>query len=209
MRWRLVWNRAGGGAGSGDDAYTELSRCYRAAGRAYHTLTHVAECLAELDRALAAAASVAEHPDEAELALWLHDVVYDSRAENNEKRSAAWADAALGRGGMRSDVRRRVSNLILATTHTGPVTDRDERLVADADLSILGQPADKFSLYERGIRAEYDWVPDATYRQRRAAVLRGFLERDRIYATDYFASKYEAVARNNLRRSVARLESAA
>jgi predicted metal-dependent HD superfamily phosphohydrolase len=76
-------------------------------------------------------------------------------------------------------------------------------------LSIFGRAAARFDAYERAIRREYDHVPEKTFAKGRAAILRGFLNRPTIYLTNHFKRRYEPAARENLRRSVERLEIAA
>jgi len=91
------------------------------------------------------------------------------------------------------------------STHLSPPTDSDPKLFADIDLSILGQAAAAFDEYERQVRVEYSWVPEPAFCAGRSAILRSFLERPSIYGTDFFREKYEAAARRNLSRSIARL----
>ena len=79
------------------------------------------------------------------------------------------------------------------------------QLVVDVDLSILGAPDARFAEYERQIRQEYAWVPPDAFRERRARVLGSFLGRPALYGTAHFATRLEARARENLRRSLARL----
>ena len=94
---------------------------------------------------------------------------------------------------------------MLATRHSEPALDSDARLVCDVDLSVLGAEPAAFELFERAIRQEYRWVPDAVYRQERAKVLRRFLGRPSIYQTAPFQARYEKQARQNLERLVAAL----
>ena len=63
--------------------------------------------------------------------------------------------------------------------------------------------------YETDIRREYRWVPGPLYRRARRALLQGFLERPRLYATDALHSQREARARANLTAALARLRNAA
>jgi predicted metal-dependent HD superfamily phosphohydrolase len=73
------------------------------------------------------------------------------------------------------------------------------------DLSILGREEVRFREFEAQIRQEYAWVPDAVFGSGRAAILQGFLSRERIYVTDWFCTKYEQAARRNLETSIRRL----
>ena len=109
---------------------------------------------------------------------------------------------ALGWPGDRTDA---VRGLILATLHASLPLSADAAVVADIDLAVLGKPQEAFDDYERAIRREYGHVAEAAFRAGRAEVLRGFLARPRIYATDSFARRYEMTARQNLGRSLSAL----
>jgi predicted metal-dependent HD superfamily phosphohydrolase len=65
-------------------------------------------------------------------------------------------------------------------------------------LSILGAPAARFAEYERQIRAEYSFVPQALFAEKRRAILQTFLARPRIYSTVHFHHALEQRARANL-----------
>ncbi|WP_409456116.1 N-methyl-D-aspartate receptor NMDAR2C subunit [Massilia sp.] len=181
---------------------TQLLDAWREPQRHYHTPQHLSECLSLFDEVRDRAA----HPLEVELALWLHDAVYDVRAHDNEERSAHWADQALSDAGLAPDSVRRIHDLIMATCHAAaPHTlhTPDAPLLIDIDLAILGAPVPRFAEYERQIRAEYAWVPPQLYADKRRAVLRGFLERPRIYATPLLHDRLELRARANLTRATA------
>jgi predicted metal-dependent HD superfamily phosphohydrolase len=163
-------------------------------------MDHIERCLEELQHARHLAAD----PDAVEVALWFHDAVCDPAARDSEARSARLADDALADAGVDAGRRAGVSRLILATRHDGQPLVGDAALVADIDLAILGADADAFDRYEAAVRREYAALPDAAFYAGRAAILRRFLERRSIYATDPFRTRYEARARTNLTRSLAR-----
>ena len=81
-----------------------------------------------------------------------------------------------------------------------PAEDTDWML--DIDLAILGAEDARFAEYEAQIQAEYAWVPAPLYAQKRAAVLRGFLQRPALYQTPHFHALLEKPARRNLRRAL-------
>ena len=183
-----------------------LSALYRAANRHYHGIAHIEALLA-----LAAEYRPAlTDPDAVEAAIWFHDAIYDSRAKDNEARSAELARQSLAD---RADAARidRIAAMIEATaTHQLPDlgssgTNRDAALFLDMDLSILGAPPSAFDAYEQAVRREYQWVDDATWRSGRTAVLKGFLARPHIFHTPEFRKRFEMQARENMARSVARL----
>ena len=184
----------------------ELSALYRAPGRHYHGLAHV-EALLGLLRRHAALFSDAET---VEAAIWFHDAVYDSRRADNEHLSAELAREKLA-GRTAPDRLDRIAGMIEATaTHTPPAfgdaaADSDAALFLDMDLSILGAPPAEFDAYEEAIRREYDWVGEADWRKGRADVLKRFAGRPAIFHTEVFRQRFEAPARQNIARSLARL----
>lgn len=164
---------------------------YREPGRAYHDDRHV--------RAMLTALGVrGVLTPELALAVWGHDLVYDARRDDNEARSADLTDGWLAGKGAPARVRAQVRAMILATRHAEAPATREEALLVDADLGILGAPPEQFAAYDAAIRREYAHVPDGVYRPARRAVLQGFLSRPRIYVTPEFAA-LEAQAHVNLR----------
>ena len=92
-----------------------------------------------------------------------------------------------------------------ATAEHGPTTDPVHAAFLDADLWILGAPADRFDEYCRQVRDEYPAVPDDDYRTGRSRILEALVERPHIYATPGARTAWEAAARDNVRRELARL----
>ena len=165
-------------------------------------MTHLEDCLRVFD----AGKDLAIHPEEVELALWFHDAIYNPTANNNEQKSAEWAGEVIRQVGLDEGVAERVRQLILATRHNAVVFERDEQLIVDVDLSILGREDEVFWEYEHNIRKEYRWVPDFVFRRKRVDILRGFLQREQIYQLELFRRKYEGRARHNLIEAISRLE---
>ena len=178
--------------------FHELQTRYAERHRHYHNLKHINAVLAEF----ASARQFCAHPDDVELAAWFHDAIYDPKAKDNEEQSATLCAHALVDGRVHSEIITRVHALILATKHTAVPSNSDAAVLVDADLSILGQPKADFDAYEVAIRQEYAWVDETAFREGRAAVLQSFLDRPKIFTTDFFAGRYEAEARKNLRRSL-------
>ncbi|TPK57288.1 hypothetical protein FJ546_27020 [Mesorhizobium sp. B2-4-19] len=185
----------------------ELAALYLAESRHYHNLAHIEAMLALADdyRALLS------DPEAVEAAIWFHDAIYDSKAKDNEARSAALAAQKLA---SRTDPERldRIGAMILATaTHQLPGFDddaatRDASLFLDMDLSILGAAPDAFDAYERAVRREYGWVEEPMWRAGRGAVLKDLLARPRIFLTEEFRQRFEPQARLNMARSLEALQ---
>jgi len=171
-----------------EDILALLKARYAEPHRHYHTLEHIEHCLAEFDP------RQAREPEAVETAIWFHDAIYDTHRSDNEERSAAWLLELMPE-------RKTAAAMIRVTKDHRPSTP-DEALLVDVDLAILGQPPEAFDRYERQIREEYAWVPGFLFRRKRAAILRGFLERPFIYGTEPFRAKYEGRARENLTRSL-------
>ncbi|HEX7890433.1 MAG TPA: N-methyl-D-aspartate receptor NMDAR2C subunit [Ramlibacter sp.] len=199
--WRRLWGELGAGEIPGG-VYNQLVAACSERHRHYHTLQHLRECLAHFE----AAAPLARHPAEVELALWFHDAVYDPRRHDNEELSAGWAQRTVVGAGCDAAIAGRVHALVMATKGHSASDDPDTALLLDVDLAILGAAGARFQEYERQVRAEYAHVPDAEFHRGRAAVLAGFEARPRIYLTAPFHDALEARARANLRQSQERLK---
>ena len=70
------------------------------------------------------------------------------------------------------------------------------------DLAILGTDWTTYLDYAKQVRLEYQQVALADYNAGRSAVLKGFLERDRLYFSKPFFDKYEQQARENIKREI-------
>lgn len=181
--------------------YKALMQAYATPPRAYHNLVHIGQCLSELDPVSAQALN----PVALQVAVWFHDAVYDPHSDRNEQESAWLAHDFADKIGLSVATREKIIMLILSTKTHSMHIDKDVQLLSDIDLSILGQPEDAFWDYERKIRIEYEFVPDAEYRDGRAKILKEFFDRPTVYFTDHFRKKYEAQAKRNLDKSIERL----
>jgi predicted metal-dependent HD superfamily phosphohydrolase len=177
-----------------DRTFDEVCAHYASPGRFYHTIDHVANVL----QTVSCLGRHVRNPRAVRLAVWLHDVIYDSTASDNEERSAAYAlrlceSLAIAEAD-------RVAKLILKTKGHEAGDDADAQVLLDADLSILGANPVVYRSYAQQIRQEYAWVPEADYRRGRRQVLRRFLARPRIY---HFLTELEAPARGNISDEIA------
>jgi predicted metal-dependent HD superfamily phosphohydrolase len=190
--------RAPGGGALSQLLFERLLARYSEPSRQYHSLQHLQECVSHFE----AAAGLAICPAEVEMALWFHDAIYELGRHDNEAASASWAETELVSAGVDRAAVDRVKALIMATLHTATPSGTDECLLIDIDLSILGAAEARFQEYEGQIRGEYSFVPEPLFSQKRKEILLSFLNRPRIYSTEYFFQKLETVARNNLSQVV-------
>jgi predicted metal-dependent HD superfamily phosphohydrolase len=177
--------------------FEDVCNHYSGNGRFYHTLDHIQNMLETVE----SLGSYARNLNAVKLATWLHDVIYDSRASDNEERSAGFAERLCEKVAIPE--RRLVSALIRKTkTHDAGKDDADAQVLIDADLAVLGASKIVYQTYCGQIRQEYAWVPERDYREGRRRVLESFLSRPRIF---HFLSRLEEPARQNLADEIAQL----
>jgi predicted metal-dependent HD superfamily phosphohydrolase len=194
--WQILLKGWGVSAFEADRKFREISEYYGGPGRYYHNLNHVLDVLKTVE----SLSSHAKHLHAVKLAAWLHDVIYDSRASDNEERSAEYAvrlceELSILDGSL-------VASLILKTKTHDAGADTDGQVLLDSDLAILGAAAADYRDYADNIRREFAWVPEAEYRKGRWQVLEKFLERPTIY---HLLRHLEVPARRNLVAEIAQL----
>lgn len=189
------------GFSANDVMYHQLISSYSEKHRAYHTLDHIGACFRHMD----AVKDMATYPDEIELALWFHDVIYKPFSATNEEDSAELAKAFLLENGAAPGVINRVYDLIILTKdHTAQQT-QDGKLMLDIDLSILGAAPHIYAQFEKDVRTEYKRVPSFIFKKKRKEILQSFLKRSKLYYTTYFFERLEAQAKRNLEWAIAQL----
>lgn len=192
---------------------SELEAAYATPPRAYHNFGHVQEVLHRF--AEVAAGPGWAQPAEVYLAVLYHDAVYEAGRKDNEARSADLAMAQIGRWLPEQGVDTlRVAELINLTARHGQFAPADfgddgfsldTRHFLDCDMAILGAEPGVFDAYDAGIAEEYrGHVPGFLFKLKRKRFLKGLLAHERIYLSDWFHQRYDAAARANLRRAIAR-----
>ncbi|GAA4047150.1 hypothetical protein GCM10022409_36570 [Hymenobacter glaciei] len=183
--------------------FQRLAAAYQASTRHYHTLHHIENLLHRLDAVHLQDRTVVE------LAVWFHDAVYNALKSDNEARSAAQALAFLQHSALEPARQQRVAFLIGRTADHNqpqPPDDADLLYFLDADLSILGAPADDYWAYARQVRQEYRLVPDLLYRPGRRRVLAKMLAAPVLFQTPGMRDELDAAARRNLAAEIAAWE---
>ena len=199
-RWLALMDEWGFAPNRG--TFETLRAAYSEKGRHYHTDQHISACLRHFDRC----SEILEHRREVELALWFHDAIYKPLSNRNERESAEWAASFLVRNGASEKEADRVHRLVMVTEHNAPTRTKDEAVLVDIDLSILGTRPDVYQAFESSVRKEYRFVPRLIYRRKRTEILRGFLERAQIYSSGCFSAGREHQARENLSDAIERFE---
>ncbi|MGW0549767.1 HD domain-containing protein [Streptomyces altiplanensis] len=163
--------------------------------RRYHSTDHLVAVLGHLDTLAAHAGD----PAAVRLAAWFHDAVYRPDRSENEERSAVLAERALSELGLDDARTAEVARLVRLTAGHDPAPgDTNGEALCDADLAILAAPPASYAAYAAAVREEYGFVPDDTFREGRAAVLRQLLELPALFRTPHGRAQWEARARQNL-----------
>lgn len=181
--------------------WQEIKDYYSHKNRKYHNLTH----LENLYNELYLCKELIEDWDTVLFALFYHDIIYKSTRNDNEEQSAELAAQRLKEINYPEDKTERCRQMILATKSHLPVSDNDINLFTDADLSILGYNWSKYKQYYQQVREEYSFYPDILYNPGRKKVLKHFLSMSFIYKTDFFRTKYEENAKENIRKELTKL----
>jgi len=179
-----------------DSLWTTIESQYTFKNRHYHNLSHLYNMFLQLEDFK----TEIEDLDSLRLAIWYHDIIYKSTTKDNEEQSALFAEKALKDLKHDSFNIENIKNLIISTKkHELILTENlDNAYLLDLDLSILGTDWEIYNKYTQNIRKEYKIYPDILYKPGRKKVLKHFLERDSLYFTERFKTKFEKQARNNL-----------
>jgi predicted metal-dependent HD superfamily phosphohydrolase len=180
------------------ELWAEIEKSYSTKKRHYHTLQHLDNLLSQLTEAR----DEIKDWETILFTLYYHDIVYNSLKSNNEEQSAEWAEKRMTQIGVPNSTIELCKRQILATKSHAKSADSDTNYFTDADLSVLGQPWEVYSLYATNVRKEYSLYPDFVYNPGRKKVLNHFLEMNRIFKTDFYYRKFELQARRNLRKEM-------
>lgn len=203
-KWAQTCCAIGISDGNSQAKWEELVRRHSEPHRRYHILNHLmAMCrtLSEFEEKFAA-------PDAVYLAVFFHDAIYDSSSTTNEKDSAELAKSFLTENNVTTSLVQTVEQLILATAaHLQETTALDAEWFLDADLAILAAEPEAYNQYVLAIRQEYSGFSDTIFRAGRLRFLETILEAPFLYRTAVLRERFEALARANLLKELAQLQS--
>ena len=145
-----------------------------------------------------------EDLDSLKFAIWFHDIIYKSTNKDNEEQSAVFTENALKSLNFDNFRIKKVKKLIISTKkhELVLVENYDNAYLLDLDLSILGTDWETYNVYIQNIRKEYKIYPNILYKPGRKKVLKHFLERDSLFFTERFKTKFENQARENLKKEI-------
>jgi predicted metal-dependent HD superfamily phosphohydrolase len=180
--------------------YDRLYFEYSAWSRHYHNLSHIYSLLKLSEKFR----SELNNPFQVDLAIWFHDVVYDSSKKDNELQSAFLFEELMRSYLGKSDI-EQVKSLILSTSGHLPLLpeDNDHQYFLDFDLAILSSDTEIYNIYSNAIRDEYiSLFSFFVYNNGRKKVLKSFLGRKTLYFSPFFKENCELKARKNLEREI-------
>lgn len=172
--------------------------------RHYHTLAHLQYLLQQL---LPVKRNV-ENWEALLLALYYHDLVYNTARNDNEEQSAELAAHYLQGTQIPKESILLCRQHILATKSHVAHQSHDTNLFTDADLSVLGSTPEAYLTYAKQIRQEYSHTPYAQYVKGRTTVLQHFLQLPFIYKTAPF-QHLQVRAKENMVNEITLLQQAA
>ncbi|WP_299433089.1 hypothetical protein [uncultured Aquimarina sp.] len=178
--------------------WNEIFKNHNKRNRYYHNLTH----LENLYKNLASVKANIKDWDITIFALFYHDYIYNVLKQDNEERSAQQAVDITSSLSIDTGKVNICKEMILATKGHQISENDDINYFTDADLSILGSNWNDYETYYKNVRKEYKYYPDFMYNKGRIKVLKHFINMNRIFKTDYFYTKFEKQAKNNLQQEI-------
>ena len=188
------------------ELWQDIAVRYNETQRAYHSLQHIRQSFAQFEQ-------IKHHlnqPHIIALALFYHDVIYTPTRSDNELKSAEYAVEALI-SYLTAEQCQYIYALIMMTAshqiddidkNSDKAKESDAAYLLDMDLSILGASWSEYEQYAKDVRQEYANVSNADYCVGRIEVLEGLLAHLTLYLTDYYHSKLENQARQNIEREI-------
>ncbi|KAL4477675.1 hypothetical protein ABPG74_002825 [Tetrahymena malaccensis] len=193
--------------------FDQIRLKYSESFRYYHTLSHIF-CMLQLSEQINF-----NHSANVQLAIWFHDVIYNPKSNDNEKRSAQFYilfDKELKQNGIKVGNSEIVEAYILQTEKhlSDQIPEQilkdegfkqDLELFLDLDLCILGQSSDVYDKYSQDIIREYSHYSNEQIKNGRTNVLEKFLNQN-LFKTDQCQQKYAEQAKINIKREIQNLQ---
>ena len=186
--------------------WQDIAVRYNESQRVYHSLQHIQQLFGQFEQ-------IKQHLNEPHiiaLALFYHDVIYEPTCVNNELKSAEYAVEALS-SYLTAEQCQYIYALIMMTAshqiddidkNSDKAKESDAAYLLDMDLSILGATWSEYERYAQTVRQEYADISNADYCVGRIEVLEGLLAHPTLYLTDYYHSRLEEQARENIKREI-------
>lgn len=188
------------------DIFNAIGNAYSETHRKYHTISHIDHML-QMFKEISSyrISNDIQNEDLFIIAIAEHDIVYIPEFSHNEEASAKIAHSHCKKLGIDSSSIEYIMNLIIATDYikfkSSECRSTDQKIIRDLDFSIFGSSPFLFDLYNKSIKEEYlnFGVSPETYKKERDNFFVKCLKKERLFLTDFFYSKYEKSARENIK----------
>jgi len=175
----------------------KIQEAYSQKHRYYHNLDHLTDLLLQAQTHQQRLQDL----DSVYFAIFFHDIVYHVSKNNNEEKSALFAEKVLKEIKVERSKVEQVSKYILATKKHLPAPEKpDLQFFLDIDLAILASDLTRYQQYASQIRKEYSIYPDFLYKTGRKKALQSFLGREKIFY--FYGQDYEQRARKNIENEI-------
>ena len=186
--------------------WQDIAMRYNESQRVYHSLQHIRQLFGQFEQ-------IKHHLNQQHiiaLALFYHDVIYEPTCVDNELKSAEYAVESLSPYLSAEQCQYIYALIMMTASHqiddidknSDKAKESDAAYLLDMDLSILGASWSEYEQYAKDVRQEYANVSNADYCVGRIEVLEGLLAHLTLYLTDYYHSKLENQARQNIEREI-------
>jgi pantetheine-phosphate adenylyltransferase len=142
----------------------DLYKLWNAPHRAYHTTTHLADLVEQIQRH---SNLTQKHREMLLLTALFHDLIYDPQCNDNEDQSASFFLDAIEDP---SPDHWQIAYMILDTKQHTP-SSALSALFNQMDMAIVTRPLEDLFEWEKGIAYEYSFLPINTYIEKRIAFL--------------------------------------
>ncbi|XP_047117714.1 uncharacterized protein LOC124798386 isoform X1 [Schistocerca piceifrons] len=196
-----------------DEWWSKILKQFSEEHRYYHNFKNIQEKFHHYEKVK----SILRDPDAVALALFFQYFEYNPKSVDAAEKNVEHFQNFANQGEIPKDapLRAKVLNLLeAAATHSteahktgGTYGNEDCHYFLDIDVAVLGTDPESYAEYTSLIRKEYEFLPDNTYKSLRLKILQSFLLIPNIYATKEFREKFEAQAKENIRKEVENLKS--
>lgn len=196
--WEITCEQLGISKTKSGDIFQIITEKYNEPHRAYHNFSHIYSMLMMAEEFY----DFIEHNHLFDLSIWFHDIIYDAARQDNEVKSAEFANELLEPFLPKSFLKDLTEMIVSTKNHSPFLSYHDNKFFLDLDLAILATDGDTYNAYSKAIRKEYSIFSDELYYAGRKHVLNSFLEKDNIYFTTFFQQRFGKQARENIELEV-------
>ena len=155
-----------------EEHYNDIIRRWNEPHRFYHNLDHLNYLLEYFHNMYMNSQITMEEMTRLMVVAFFHDVIYDSKANDNESKSVDYfLEKSKERGYFKDEFIDQVCMMIMDTSKRTEPIDKLSKIFWTADNSILGFPVNKLIEIEHKIFQEYQWVSYPKYKEGRIAFL--------------------------------------